>query len=228
VATDGQRVAEPLLTTAQAAMHLDIPRSTIGAWAGAGLVASVPSEGRFRPTLPLVAVAEAQVLYGLRRWGLHGGEIRRAVHGLRAEFGPYALLTQRLASDGSALLRELGGGPVPRWERVVDGQAMLPTVVDDHLRLFEWDPDGYPQRLTLRSYARHGADVVLDPRFGYGQPVFAATKTRVVDVLGQLAAGERPDDVAGDYGLTGVEVAAAAAIAGLAVGSATGTESAVA
>jgi uncharacterized protein (DUF433 family) len=214
---DKQRYAEPLLTAAQAAMHLAIPRTTIGEWAAAGLLHSVRSTARFRPTMPLVAVAEAQVLHGLRGWGLHGLEIRRAVRRLRAEFGPYALLTHRLASDGRSLLRDLrapGSEDPPSWERVVDGQAVLPTVVDDHVRYFEWDHDGYPQRLTLRSYARAGAEVILDPRFGYGQPVFARTKVRVVDVLRLVAAGEAPEDVAGDYGLSFVELSAAVQLLG--------------
>lgn len=214
---DSRRFTEPLLTAAQAGMHLEIPRTTIGEWAAAGLLHSVRSRGRFQPTMPLVAVAEAQVLHGLRSWGLHGLEIRRAVRRLKAEFGPFALLTERLASDGRALLRDLRGPASsedpPRWERVVDGQAVLPTVVDDHVRYFEWDHDGYPQRLTLRSYARRGADVVLDPRFGYGQPVFARTRVRVVDVARLLAAGERPQDVAYDYDLSGDEVRAAAGAA---------------
>jgi uncharacterized protein (DUF433 family) len=89
---------------------------------------------------------------------------------------------------------------------VVDGQAVLPTIVDDHVRLFEWEPDGSPRRLTLRSYAQHGADVVLDPRYGYGQPVFARTKVRVADVLRQHLAGEPPAAVAHDYGLWPAEV----------------------
>ena len=266
VGTGGQRFAEPLLTAAQAAQHLAIPRSTIGEWVAAGMLHAVPPRGRFRPTMPLVAVAEAQVLHGLLGWGLHGAEIRRAVRRLRAEFGPFALLAQRLATDGAALLRDLAGpepglkpgpepkpepgpepkpkpkpepgpgpelepGPTPepgpgrerasgaglwpvghRWERVVDGQAVLPTVVDDHVHLFEWEPDGSPRRLILRSYARHGADVVLDPRYGYGQPVFVRTKVRVVDVVRQYLAGEPPESIAEDYDLAPGEVRAAVSV----------------
>ena len=224
---DSQRFAEPLLTAAQAALHLAIPRTTIGEWAAAGLLHSVASTGRFQPTMPLVAVAEAQVLHGLRGWGLHGLEIRRAVRRLRAEFGPFALLAQRLATDGAALLRDLaepgagpgagpgvGPGAGPRWERVVDGQAVLPTIVDDHVRYFEWEPDGSPRRLTLRSYARHGAEVILDPRYGYGQPVFARTKVRVLDVVRLFLAGEARGDIAYDHGLSQAEVDAAVRVLG--------------
>ena len=216
---DSQRFAEPLLTTAQAALHLAIPRTTIGEWAAAGLLHAVRSTRRFEPTMPLVAVAEAQVLHGLRGWGLHGLEIRRAVRRLRAEFGPFALLAQRLATDGAALLRDMSppdaaSERAPRWERVVDGQAVLPTIVDDHVRYFEWEPDGSPRRLTLRSYARHGAEVVLDPRYGYGQPVFARTRVRVADVVRHLLAGERPADIAADYELGQPEVDAAVRVLG--------------
>lgn len=207
---DSKRFAEPLLTAAQTALHLAIPRTTLGEWAAAGLLHANPSTRRFEPTMPLVAVAEAQVLHGLRGWGLHGVELRRAIRRLRADFGRFALLTARLGTDGASLLQDLAEpGEEPRWERVVDGQAVLPRVVDDHVRHFEWDADGYPQRLTLRSYGRHGADVVIDPRFGYGQPVFASTKVRVVDVARQFVAGEQPDDIAADYDLSPREVRAA-------------------
>jgi uncharacterized protein (DUF433 family) len=208
---DSQRLAEPLLTAAQAAAHLAIPRSTLAQWGNAGLLHAVVAAPRFEPTMPLVAVAQAQVLHGLRRWGLRTGEIRAAARRLRAEFGPFGLLTERLATDGRSLLRGL---PDATWERVVDGQAMLPRVVDDHVHYFEWDHDGAPQRLILRSYAERGADVVLDPRFGYGQPVFAATKVRVADVVRQFAAGEDPEDIALDYGLRRQDVDAAVAVLG--------------
>jgi uncharacterized protein (DUF433 family) len=216
---DSRRLAEPLLTAAQAALHLAVPRTTIGEWAAAGLLHTVASSRRFHPTMPLVAVAEAQVLDGLRHWGLHGMEIRRAVRRLRAEFGPFALLAQRLGTDGAALLRDMSGpedelGTAPRWERVVDGQAVLPTIVDDHVRYFEWEPDGSPRRLILRSYARYGADVVLDPRVGYGQPVFARTAVRVTDVVRLFHAGETAEDIAQDYELTPAEVGAAIRVLG--------------
>ncbi len=221
---DSQRFAEPLLSAAQAGAHLVVPRSTINQWTAAGLLHGVTRAPRFEPTMPLVAVAQAQLLHGLRDWGLSSGEIRRAAGRLRAEFGPYALLTQRLASDGVSLLRNMSEpGDAPAWERIADGQAVLPKVVDDHVHYFEWDHDGYPQRLTLRSYARHGADVVLDPRFGYGQPVFAATKVRVADVVRQFVAGEPTDEIADDYGLRPDEVDAAVTVLG-----ATRTERAVA
>lgn len=212
---DSRRFAEPLLTAAQAALHLAVPRTTIAEWAAAGLLHTVASTGRFLPTMPLVAVAEAQVLDGLRRWGLHGLEIRRAVRRLQAEFGPFALLAQRLGTDGGTLLRDLSGpDTAPRWERVVDGQAVLPTIVDDHVRYFEWEPDGSPRRLILRSYARYGAAVVLDPRYGYGQPVFARTAVRVADVMRLFHAGETAQDIARDYDLTPTEVDAAIRILG--------------
>ena len=64
-------------------------------------------------------------------------------------------------------------------------------------------------RLRLRSYRQANADVILDPRFGYGKPVFERTKVRTKDVMRQFLAGERPEDIASDYGLTEDEVLAA-------------------
>lgn len=46
------------------------------------------------------------------------------------------------------------------------------------------------------------ANVVLDPRRGYGQPVFDGSGVRVADVLGPLRAGATFQAVADDYGVT--------------------------
>ena len=210
VAVNDERFTEPLLTKLQAARHLVVPRSTVTDWAARSLIHVLPSTARHAPTMPLAAVAETQVLRGLKAWGLNPREVAAAARRLRKEFGPYGVINQQLATDGAHVLRELAeAGEIKQWERVVDGQLLLPEVVDDHIHYIDWAPDGYPLRLRLRSYKNAGADVVLDPRFGYGDPVFARTKTRVTDVTRLFLAGEPLDVICEEYDLTQDEVLAA-------------------
>jgi len=71
--------------------------------------------------------------------------------------------------------------------------------------------DEYPVRLRLRAY--EGAEVIVDPRFSFGQPVFARSKVRVEDVIAVFRAGERIVDIAGEYGVEPEEVEAAVRVA---------------
>jgi len=207
---DDERFTEPLLTKMQTGRHLVVPRTTITDWASRSLIHVLPSIGRYAPTMPLAAIAETQVLRGLKAWGLNSREITAAARRLRKKFGPYGVITQQLATDGVNVLRELAdAGQIKQWERVVDGQALLPEIVDDHIHFIDWAPDGFPLRLRLRSYKNAGADVILDPRFGYGDPVFERTKTRVTDVTRLFLVGESLDFVGDEYDLTEDEVLAA-------------------
>jgi uncharacterized protein (DUF433 family) len=204
------RFLAPLLTVTEAGRNLLISPSTVKDWKARELVHSVAPLRRGAPTLPLAGVAEAQVLRGLRLSGLPPAEIARVTRSLREELGEYALIKERLAHDGRSVFRDVARRTdAPQWVRVRDGQLLLPKVVDDHLTYLEWAPDGFPVRLRLRSYRQANADVILDPRFGYGKPVFERTKVRTKDVMRQFLAGEKPEDIASAYDLTEDEVLAA-------------------
>jgi uncharacterized protein (DUF433 family) len=58
------------------------------------------------------------------------------------------------------------------------------------------------------AYRQANANVILDPRFGYGKAVFERTKVRTKDVMRQFLTGERPEDIASDYDLTEDEMLA--------------------
>ena len=65
--------------------------------------------------------------------------------------------------------------------------------------------DGYADRIILRPYG--AAKVIIDPRFGFGQPVFGTTKVRVETIADLFyGGGESVDDIADEYGLTTDEV----------------------
>lgn len=78
-------------------------------------------------------------------------------------------------------------------------------VIDDYLRYITWDPDGadeFALRLTLRAYDPAVAEVVIDPRFAWGAPIVLPAQVPVEAVLGMWRAGEKPDVVAAEYGLS--------------------------
>ncbi|MGH3872009.1 MAG: DUF433 domain-containing protein [Pseudonocardiaceae bacterium] len=207
---DDARFSAPLLTVPEVGRNLLISSSTVKDWKTSELVHAVTPVRRGAPSVPLAGVAEAQVLRGLRLSGLPPTEIARVTRSLREELGEYALIKERLAHDGRSIFRDVARRTdAPQWVRVRDGQLLLPRIVDDHLTYLEWAPDGFPVRLRLRSYRQANADVILDPGFGYGKPVFERTKVRTKDVMRQFLAGEKPEDIASDYDLTEDEVLAA-------------------
>jgi len=60
-------------------------------------------------------------------------------------------------------------GEPAEWARAIDSQGAIREVVEDYQKFVRWGRDRYPDRLTLKAY--QGADVIIDPRFAFGQPV---------------------------------------------------------
>jgi uncharacterized protein (DUF433 family) len=203
-----------LFTPREAAVHLGIPRSTLRAWLtsdtnAVSLVHRVEPDVRNGSSIPFVAMVEAHVLRGFRTLGLTAGEIRAAAVRLRRELGSeYALASSRLATDGVSLLVDMSDDwEHPRWERARDGQRVIDEVIRDYLRFVTWQGrDQYPIRLKLPVY--RGADVIIDPRFGFGQPVLERSKVRVEDILDAFRAGAANSVVADEFGVEPAEVEA--------------------
>ena len=204
----------PLLLVDEGARHLGLPASTLRSWTGrqagpAPLVHRLPPETPRSASLPVVALVEAHMLRGFREMGLSAQGLRVSVTRLREQFADeYALATRRLATDGVSLLVDMAAShDEPMWTRAIDGQAVIPTVIDRYLKFVTWTrTDRYPTRLRLPTYA--GADVVIDPRFAFGQPVLEREKIRVRDILDAFWAGESPGTVAAEFGVNPDEVEA--------------------
>ncbi len=206
----------PILTPREVAVHVDLPSSTLHRWlstpaAGASLVHRIEPPTPRSASIPFIAVAEAMVLRVFRReLRLPMREIREAATRLREELGTeYALASRRLASDGVTILfnlaKDLGD---PQWARARDGQLAINDVITRYLRYVTWENnDDYPVRLKLTGYA--AADVIIDPRFAFGQPVFATSKVRVRDVVAAFVAGESMETISHEYGISVEEVEAA-------------------
>jgi uncharacterized protein (DUF433 family) len=203
------RLDVPLFTIDEASRHLAIPPSTLRDWTRR-MAGPAPLVHRVRPSspraasLPFVGMVEAHMLRGFRELGLNAIELRNAVAQLRADSGDeYALATRAVATDGVNLLVNMAQSleEPPQWVRAEDRQGVIAEVVDQYLKFVTWrSPDRYPLRLTLQAY--QGADVIIDPRFAFGQPVLKREKVRVEDILDAFWAGESYLTIAGEFGVT--------------------------
>lgn len=162
------------------------------------LVHSVTPAVRGWPSIPLIGLAEARVVRGLRDGGMKMREIAAAVDYLRGRSGPHALANPDLLHDGTqALVRDTDGITALRT-----GQPLLPGIVDEWLEPFRLAPDGYVEAYLVQGMP----GVEIDPRFSSGRMRFTRTGIPVFAIAGVLEAGDPPEMVAAEYGLTGDEV----------------------
>lgn len=193
----------PLLTARETARYLKIPESTLNGWLTAAsdepLVHAVRPERRGWPRVPFVGIVEAHVLRALRATGMPMDEIRRAAAIVRAEFDdPYALAKRRITTDGVAVFVRLADESLVRAR---DHQQAIKDILEHHLHDIDWDDTGTAIRLRLHHYPS-SAEVVIDPRFGWGSPVLVANKVKVEDVVALWRTGEPIRAVAEEYDLT--------------------------
>lgn len=192
----------PLLTAREAARYLKMPESTLDAWlvdgARPSLVHAVRPERRGWPRVPFVGIIEAYVLRTLRELGFSMPEIRRAADLVRSEFDdPYALASERIASDGVGLFVRVADESVVHAR---DRQGAFSEVIAEYLTYITWDSDGSPARLRLPQYPAQ-AEVVIDPRFGWGAPVLAKSKVPVDSLVSLWRTGESISLVAEEFDL---------------------------
>lgn len=195
--------AQPLLTARETARYLGMPESTLDVWLldrrQEPLVHAVPPERRGWPRVPFVGVVEAYVLRALRDLRVPMDDIRRAAELVREEFDdPFALAHRRIATDGIALFVKMAD---ESFVHARDRQLAFPEVIREHLRYIDWDSNGNAKRLHLRHFPR-SADVIIDPRFGWGSPVLAESKVKVEDLVSLWREGEKFTTIASEYGLT--------------------------
>ena len=148
------------------------------------------------------------MLRGFRELGLSAQGLRESVATLRYDVqDEYALATRRVATDGVSLLADMSEWEGhPEWTRVLDSQVAIREVIERYLQFVSWGEDKYPTRLKLKTY--QGADVIIDPRFAFGQPVLERQKIRVEDILDAFWAGESPHTIGIEFGVRTDEVEA--------------------
>jgi uncharacterized protein (DUF433 family) len=197
----------PLLTARETARALDIPESSLDRWladpSGDPLVHAVEPERRSWPRVPFVGIVEAHVLRALREFGMDMPDIRRAVDIVRKEFDdPYALASRRIATDGADVFVRLVNEDIIQAR---DHQRAIPEVIAEYLQYVSWDDAGRPGRLTLRRFPTNAA-AIIDPRFGWGAPVFASTKVPVKAMVDLWRVGETIAGIAEEFDLDAATV----------------------
>lgn len=221
-----ERFTVPLYTLSEAASYLRVPRATLTTWAdgyehhrrdravertvkGAPIITATDAAQRGNARLPFIGIAEAYVLNAFRQAGVPMQRIRPSLDWLVKHVGPHALASKNLYTDGAEVLWQFArqtdeddpdaafarGLIVPR-----SGQYVFKEIVEHYLRQISFSDDNYATLIRLPQYRL--ANVVLDPRRGFGQPIFGNSGVRVVDAIGPLRAGESFDAVAEDYGVS--------------------------
>jgi uncharacterized protein (DUF433 family) len=214
---DDPRFSTGLLDVSDAARFLGIPRPTLRRWAfgyahGDPLLHVVDAAGRREAQVTFIAMAEAHVLEALRLAGVRVARIRPALNRLAEQFGgEYVLVAPNLATDGIDVLwdfsrTEEGQGLMEGHT----GQMVMREIVEDYLKYLTWADDGFPRMLELR-YCQP-SKVVMDPYRAFGQPIFEGSRTRVRDVANMLGAGEDPQVVADEHGVSIDDVRTAARV----------------
>lgn len=202
---------DALFTPREVSTYLGIPQSTVYHWLRSESQGHVPlvhhlePERRGAASVPFAALVEAFVLRALRnRLKFSKRQIVDTVADVRENFGTdFALASKRIATDGIDIFIHHNDG---EFARVGDHQTLLREVVGDYLKYITWSTENeYAARLRLPAFSAD-AEVIVDPRFGWGAPVVDRNKVPVRAVLDLWAAGESMKTVAHEYGLTVAEV----------------------
>ena len=214
----------PLYTQAEAARALDVPPSTFATWAkgyvrrppGRRAVRGEPivtalDHGPGQPTIPFIGLAEGMVLAAVRRAGIPLQRVRPALAALASEIGvAHALASRRLYTDGAELLFD-HADDIPADAHAVrelvvirSGQRVFADVIEQYLQRITYGPDGYASMIRLPGYER--ADVVVDPRRAFGQPIFTHGAALVHGMLERFWAGEDIDTLSAEFGVPTPEI----------------------
>lgn len=205
-----------IINMTDAARYLAVSQQTFHRWAkgygkGEPLLHLAETNRRRQAPVSFIALTEAYVLQALRTAGVRVQKIRPALTALQRTFGTeYALTAPNLATDGIDVLWDYAkthGGAGLIEART--GQTVIRTIVADYLTYITRD-DGRPTRLSLPSC--EPSKVIVDPQFGFGQPRFGASGARLIDVAAMLKAGEEPEIVADEFGISVHDVSTAARV----------------
>lgn len=197
------RLAVPLYTLGEAARYLDVPASTLHAWArptdAAPLITVLPKHGHF-PSLPFIGFAEAFVIKAAVDAGVPPVRIRPGIKKIKERAGgiEHALASRVVYTDGAELLLETIDDEDLEVART--DQRTFRKAVESKLQLITFGEDGdvFAERIRLPRYER--AHVVVDPRFASGKPIVEeGLAPRVKDLVDRVLGGDDPRLVARDF-----------------------------
>jgi uncharacterized protein (DUF433 family) len=170
------------------------------------LVTVFASAGR-RATVPFVGFAEAFVLSALRTAGVPMQRIRPAVAKLSDEIGlDHALASKRVYTDGAELIFDYAksSDDSALFTVVRTGQEHFEEVIRAYLKRITYGEDGWAEQLRLPAY--RAAEVIVDPRSAFGQPLVVHGGARVEDLVDRFQAGDGFAEIARDFGVPAREV----------------------
>lgn len=204
----------PLYTVGQAAAYLHVPVSTVRAWCvGAAYPRAHGRAGRFRPLLALPKssparltfnnLIEAYVLSVMRK--LHHvplGAIRRALANVTEQTGiERPLLSIAFETDGSRLYWDELGKLIEA--STGKGRQLAMRAVMKGLKRIERDERGVAVGLFPFVHDVDEPRVVsIDPRRSFGRPTLQGTGVTVDIVADLVRAGEPPEAVAREFGVS--------------------------
>jgi uncharacterized protein (DUF433 family) len=184
IGANDPRLSRAIFTLREAAGYLDVPKSTVHAWARASdskapLITTFPRSGA-QATVPFIGFAEAYVLSAFRRAGVPLQRIRPAVEVLSGTIGiAHALASERLYTDGAEVLYDYAANR---------------------------DEDELLELVVVRTGQHQFAEVVVDPHVAFGLPLVAHGGARVEDLVDRFVAGDSVADIADDFGVPADEV----------------------
>jgi uncharacterized protein (DUF433 family) len=209
----------PAYTVADAAHYLTIPVATLRSWVrGRAYTLSKGVRKNFprvielpHPKSPLLSfynLAEAHVLRGLRTGHqVPLPHIRRALKFVSQAMGwKRPLIQQGFMTDGVRLFVERLGKLL---DASADGQVVMREVVEAHLSRLEWE-----NQLVARLYpfTRENdfeaapKSVLIDPRYSFGRPILRESRIATSLIAERYKAGESVEELANDYGCSGLEI----------------------
>jgi len=209
-----RRLFLPNYQVQEAARYARIAPQTVVHWQKGTAGPLAPRDRR--EALSYLQLIEVAVVAALRKYGVPLRRIRDArdyfARTLKSEhpFAEYRFKTDghRLFIDFSEIVgSKRGKGTLLRPDQ--QGQLAWEAVIG---RLKEFD---YERRGIVIRWHVAGADstVVIDPRISFGEPMVKGVPTWIIK--GRWAAGEAPDEIAGDFGLGQMEVVDALSFEGI-------------
>jgi uncharacterized protein (DUF433 family) len=160
-------------------------------------------------SIPFIGFAEAFVLSSFRKAGLPLQRIRPAVEILAKEIGvEHALASKSLYTDGAEVLFDYGNrtGSKDLMDLTVvrTQQRQFTKIVHGYLKRIDFGGDGWADSIRLSTYS--AAEVIVDPRVGFGLPVLADGGARVEDLVDRFRAGDSVHELADDFGVPSEQV----------------------
>ena len=211
----------PSYHASEAARLLALPVSTVTAWCfGQGYRSSRGARKQFRAVidpadprgrlLSFGNLCELHVLGSITRaHRIPLQKVRIGIAYVRRKLGlQRPLLSERFRTNGLDLFLEHAGQLVSVTQ---DGQTAMRGEFEKALSRIERGAAGAPVRLFPYSRPTIGrsaqpAVIAIDPRIGFGRPIVFHAGVRTEVIADRFAAGDSPEDMAEDYGVSEAEI----------------------